>query len=185
MVSTPHYGQELRALGQALEILRVEHFEIEPDGKTYLVQVLTRDEGRAGDSGPTGERTVRYIWASAPDATAAEDIDTKLLYAMAKTLELQYTREDVVRLESEWRQKRNNANRLADPSSLSQLLRTAGAYLSEKGVYLVKIRRDPGSMIVQYETGSGQKREENLSDDELCDSAMRMIAKRRHHSAPR
>jgi hypothetical protein len=175
-----NYGHHLRALGQALEILRVERFEIEPDGKTYLVQVLTIRRGES-DRGPTGESTVRYIWASAPDPTT-ENIDTKLLYAMAKTLDLQYTPGDVVRLEQEWRVKRNNANGLADPSSLSQLLRTAGAYLSEKGVYLVKIRREQEALLIQYETESGQRHEEILSDHELCDSAMRMIANRRRHS---
>jgi hypothetical protein len=178
MANRPNYGHHLRALGQALEILRVEHFEIEPDGKSYLVQVLTRQPNRDSDSGPTGESTVRYIWASAPDATDTQDIDTKLLYAMAKTLDLQYTPEDVIRLDKEWRAKRSHAHGLADPSSLSQLLRTAGAYLSEKSDYLVKIRREQGALVIQYETESGQRREENLSDDELCDSGMRMIARR-------
>jgi hypothetical protein len=178
MADRLNYGQHLRALGQALEILRVKHFEIEPDGKSYLVQVLTK-RSSATEDGPIAESTVRFIWASAPDGTPAEDIDTKLLYAMAKTLDLQYTPEDVIRLEQEWRAKRNNPNGLADPSSLSQLLRTAGAYIRDKGVYLVKIRREESSLVIEYETESGQRREENLSDDDLCDSAMRMVAKRR------
>jgi hypothetical protein len=178
MAEKANYGQHLRAIGQALEILCVEHFEIEPDGKTYLVQVLTKRSTITADSGPTGESTVRFIWASAPDGATTENIDTKLLYAMAKTLDLQYTPEDVIRLEQEWRAKRNNPNGLADPSSLSQLLRTAGGYISDKGVYLVKIRREESSLVIQYETESGQRREETLSDDDLCDSAMRMIAKR-------
>jgi hypothetical protein len=181
MAEKANYEHHLRALGQALEILRVEHFEIEPDGKSYLVQVLTSHSSRDSDRGPTAESTVRYIWASAPDPTGAENIDTTLLYAMAKTLDLQYTPEDVIRLEREWRAKRNNPNRLADPTTLSQLLRAAGAYLSAKSVYLVKIRREQGALVIEYETEAGQRGEESLSDDELCDSAMRMIARRRRH----
>lgn len=178
MAGRPDYAHHLRALGQALEILQVERFEIEPDGKSYLVQALAQRPGRRGDSGPTGETTVRHIWASVPEETGGEKINTDLLYAMAKTLDLHYTPEDVVRLEKEWRAQRNHPNRIADPGSLSELLRAAGAYISDKGVNLLKIRRQEGSLVLHYETQSGQKSEETLSDSDLWDSTMRMLTKR-------
>jgi hypothetical protein len=177
MAVTPNYTQHLRALGQALEILRVERFEIEPDGKSYLVQILTDRPGRRSEEGPTGESTVRYIWAGAADESVNEEIDTNLLYAMAKTLDLHYTPDDVVRLEEEWRAKRNNPHGTADPGSLSQLLRTAGKYLSEKGVHLLKLRREHAALLLQYETESGQTTE-ILSDNDLQKLSMRMVAKR-------
>jgi hypothetical protein len=177
MAGTPNYTQDLRALGQALEILRVERFEIEPDGKSYLVQILTDRQGHRSEAGPTGESTVRYIWASAPDGVPDEEIDTSLLYAMAKTLDLHYTPDDVVRLEKEWRAKRNNPHGMADPSSLSQILRTAGKYLNDKGVYLLKLRRDQQSLVLQYETELGQNTE-ILSDNDLQKLSIRMMTKR-------
>jgi hypothetical protein len=178
MAGRPEYAHDLRALGQALEILQIERFEIEPDGDSYLVQILAKRPGRRSDRGPTGESTVRHIWASAPRETGGEQVDTNLLYAMAKTLDLHYTPEDVVRLEKEWRARRNQADRIADPSTLSELLRAAGAYVSEQGGALLKIRRQEGSLVLHYETKSGQKREETLSDSDLWDSTMRMLAKR-------
>jgi hypothetical protein len=178
MADTPNYTHDLRALGQALEILRVERFEIEPDGKSYLVQILTDRPGRRSETGPTGETTVRYIWASAPDGALDEEIDTNLLYAMAKTLDLHYTPDDVVRLEEEWRAKRNNPHGTADPSSLSQLLRTAGNYLNDKRAHLLKLRRDQQSLVLEYESERGQKNEEILFDADLVDLSLRMMAKR-------
>ncbi|MGH7827130.1 MAG: hypothetical protein ACREQ7_18395 [Candidatus Binatia bacterium] len=181
-MATPDYASDLRALGQALEILRVERFEIDPDGKSYLVQVLTDQPRRRGDTGPSGENTVRYIWAGAPDGSRDEAIDTKLLYAMAKTLDLHYSPEEVVRLEQEWRAQRTDPNGTADPSSLSELLRTAGGYINNKGVYLLKIRRQERSLVVDYETESGEKRQEILADNDLCQASLRMLAKRKQHS---
>jgi hypothetical protein len=174
----PHYARDLRAIGQALEILRVERFDLEPEGETYLVHALTEPRGDQSAGGATDESTVRYIWDIAPSGAQRSEVESELVYATAKTLNLHYTPEDLARLAAEWQAKRNNPHGLTDPTNLSELLRTVGGYLGDKGVYLEKIRRYEKSFMIQYEDNSGQKHEEHLSEQDLQGLSARMFAKR-------
>ncbi|HWO43546.1 MAG TPA: hypothetical protein VNO43_17295 [Candidatus Eisenbacteria bacterium] len=182
-MAKPNYASDLRALGQALEILRVERFEIEPDGKSYLVQVTTERPGGRYGFGPNSEKTLRYIWAG----TAAErddSIDVHLLYAMAKTLDLHYSPEDVARLEQEWRAQRAGLRASADPARLSELLRTAGGYVESKEATLLSMRRHGSAVTIRYQTKSGEDREETLEDVDLYAESLHMISQRKNYVGP-
>jgi len=183
MAGKPNYASDLRALGQALEILRVERFEIEPDGKSYLVQVAAeRPRGRY-DSGPAAEKTLRYIWAATP-GEADGSIDINLLYAMAKTLDLHYSPQDVARMEEEWRAQRADSRGSADPARLSELLRTAGGYVQNKDAYLLSMRRHGSAVTIRYQTKAGEDREETLEDVDLYAESLRMISQRKNYFGP-
>ena len=183
MAGKPNYATELRALGRALEILRIDRFEIQADGHSYLVQVAAERPASRGDHGPSAEKTLRYIWASAPD-DSGDLVDTDLLYAMAKTLDLHYSPEDVIRMEREWRAERTGSSGSADPASLSELLRTTGGYIEGKGAYLSNIRRHGGALTIRYQTESGEERQETLEDADIYQESLRMLSRRKNYFGP-
>ena len=67
------------------------------------------------------------------------------------------------RLEQQGKAKRQNVASVPDVASLSQLLRTIGAYVEEKQARLVKIARYGESLAIEYDTPGGERREETVS----------------------
>jgi hypothetical protein len=67
---------------------------------------------------------------------------------------------------------------MADAASLSQVLRTVGAYVNEKRARLLKVSRDGEPVRVEYETSSGAKLEEVFAVSDLYDFWVRMYLKR-------
>src|SRR5262249_62178282 len=70
-----------------------------------------------------------------------------------------YKKKDMDRLERQGKAKRQNLASVPDVASLSQLLRTIGAYVEEKHVRLVKIARHGDSIAIQYDTVGGKRTE--------------------------
>ena len=143
MYSIADYAQPLRAIGQALETLKVQAFEMEPAGEAYFIRgatVINDSEPTLPQASPENSRSVwggvagqKSTFINAPQGAAA-----------TSRIELNYTPKDVERLETEGRAKRGGAVKMAVPSSLSQLLRCIGAYLTQK---LARLRESLGQAI--------------------------------------
>jgi hypothetical protein len=84
----------------------------------------------------------------------------------------------VQRLEEEGREKRVDPQRTANPSTLSQVLRCLGGYLSQKRARLVKIAREADSVSIEYETSMGTNMRETLSLADVYDIWVRMYLQR-------
>lgn len=70
--------------------------------------------------------------------------------------ELHYTGEDVDRLDEEGRAKRLDKNAMPDFYRLSQILRTVGAYVDEKGGDLLGVSRSGSRLTIEYKMRKGQ-----------------------------
>ena len=177
MAITIDYAQPLRAIGQALEILKMESFELEPDGDYFVVRGNVTARGGDADAesqnlrfNGEGERNVE-----APDA---EPVATS---AIVNRLDLCYTLKDVDRLEQKGQARRGKAPAVAETPGLSHLLRTIGAYLEEKPALLVKIAKHAESVTVVYETLSAIRFEEKLDGATLREWETQMFIKRRSY----
>ena len=175
--SIADYAQPLRAIGQALETLNVQAFEMEPAGEAYFI----RGAAAINDSAPTLQRASPEIFRSVWGDMAGQKpalINASEAAAATSRIELNYTPKDVERLESEGRAKRGGSVKAADPSSLSQLLRCIGAYLTQKLARLLRISWAGDSLSVEYETSLGSRMQETLAAADLYDLWVRMYLQR-------
>jgi hypothetical protein len=173
------YAQPFRAIGQALEVLKIEGFEMELSGSDFFVRGnvplahcrLLMDQCNAeqlrtiwGSLPPQGDALGKRRWLSDPSTLSR--------------IELCYTAEDVKRLDEEGRSRRGKSESVGDALSLSQILRSVGAYLNQKRARLSKIIRESDSLAVEYETSVGSKMKETLASKDLYDLWVRMYLQR-------
>jgi hypothetical protein len=179
MYDTIGYAQPLRAIGQALETLNIQNFEMEPAGDAFLV----RGAKAAGNGDSHGERVssdkLRSIWGNVVGMSVAVTTGRGAKReTSASSVELHYTAKDIERLEQEGRSRRVDPHRTADATCLSQLLRCIGAYLNQKRARLVRVSRDDNVLSVEYETSLGSPMKENLGVPDLYDLWVRMYLQR-------
>ncbi|MDP2605741.1 MAG: hypothetical protein Q8S00_24630 [Deltaproteobacteria bacterium] len=177
MAITIDYAQPLRAIGQALEILKMESFELEPDGDDFVVRGKVTARGGDADVESAESRNLRFN-GEGEQNLEAPDAEPVATPAIVNRLDLCYTLKDVDRLEQKGQARRGEAPAAAQTPGLSHLLRTIGAYLEEKPARLVKIVKDRESVTVIYETLSAIRFEEKLDSATLRDWETQMFIKR-------
>jgi hypothetical protein len=183
------YAQLLRAIGQALETLNIQSFEMEPVGGDFFIRGNVLLTGSAelfdGNKKLTDDELRRAIWGKLPDEDGGNGEDTGASsLTVHSPVELLYGVKDVERLEEEGRSKRVNPHGTANPSSLSQVLRCIGAYLNQKRARLLKLSREAETVAVEYETSLGTTIKEILSLSDLYDLWVRMYLQRAERTSP-
>jgi hypothetical protein len=187
MNGTMGYAQLLRAIGQALETLNIQSFEMEPVGEDFFIRgnVLSTSSAELLDGKLTYDELRRAIWGKLPDENGGNDEDTPATsLTVHSPVELLYGAKDIERLEEEGRSKRVNPHGTANPSSLSQVLRCIGAYLNQKRARLLKLSREAETVAVEYETSLGTTIKEILSLSDLYDLWVRMYLQRAERTSP-
>jgi len=175
------YAQPLRAIGQALETLNIQSFELEPvNGDFFVRGNIPVTNAALLDNQSTYDKLRRAIWGTIP----AETGDGPINLTVDSPVELLYDQKDVERLDEEGRSKRINSHGSANPSSLSQVLRCIGAYLNQKRARLLKLAREAESVAVDYETSLGTNVKETLSISDLYDLWVRMYVQRAERTSP-
>jgi hypothetical protein len=163
MTEPNEYAQLLRAIGQALEVLQFGSFTMEFTGRDFLVRGSAATSAEQEEARAIRERVIKFVWEALPGERAPEaEIEFAMSTWPAK-LNLRYTVKDMDRLERQGKAKRQNVAGVPDVASLSQLLRTIGAYVEEKQARLVKIARYGDSLAIEYDTPGGERREETVS----------------------
>ena len=178
------FSQRLRALGQALELLKVDEFDMEPDGDDFLVRGKTIVPVTNAVEPPLDASILQHVWGVLPGQRSVElGLNLSVAPRRVTRLDLRYTPKDIDRLEREGWARRMNLQRIADPDSLSQLLRTIGAYINRKSAHLVKISQEGKSSIVDYQTFFGSRSREALTVADLYDFWFEMYTRRKSHKA--
>jgi hypothetical protein len=173
------YAQILRAIGQALETLNIQSFELEPVGTEFSVRGKVAMASICGSDDQRSRRHRRIIWGDLPKAKQTGHDSVRLVGASATSpVDLQYTSRDVERLEYEGQLRRTDASRVAETASLSQTLRCIGAYLNQKRARLLKVARDGEAVLLEYETSLGSQINESFSLSGLYDLWVRMYLQR-------
>jgi hypothetical protein len=173
------YAQPLRAIGQALETLNIQSFEMEPMVDGFFVRGTVPLASKESLNDSLASDKLRMIWGQLPKSTGPEDDPVKATHSSVLSwIELLYTEKDVERLEEEGRARRVDPRGTANPSTLSQVLRCLGAYLNQKRARLVKISRESESVSLEYETSLGTNMRETLSVSDVYDLWVRMYLQR-------
>ncbi len=177
-ITPADYARHLRAIGQDLEGLTFNNFNLEFTGDAYLVWVKSVDRSESGK--PLlriSKNRLQKLWRNrTPPRTIGHE--ESYVSPTEDGRRLRYSVQELDRIEREQRTRRRRQSGNADGHSVSQLLRTLGDLVSQRNERLLGIAWQELSIGVVVETPQGRKEIEVFRPDNLYDLWVRMYLKR-------
>lgn len=162
--ATLTYAQSLRAIGRALEMLRIDTFTLEKTGEKYIVRNWEPS----------------FLKSITEEVWGARDSDDLLLSPGKPGESLIYTSADTNRLDALGRSKRgSDSGRKSRNLSLS--LRVVGDYLDRRRVVAFDISWAKHTVKVKYQTLADRHEEANFTVQDLVNLGMSMYLRRSNH----
>lgn len=182
-LSPADYPRHLRVIGQELETLRLQTFNLECTGDAYLVW---SPSGVADSEGHTpsrlGKNPLQKLWKNKSQPRSHGQEERLTLPCSQSTKRYRYSLRDIERMEYESRSQRHRKTSITDGHSLSQLLRTAGAVVGQRRERLLAISWQEFSISIVVETAQGQRQIDVFRPDNLYDLWVRMYLRRDHRA---
>jgi hypothetical protein len=140
--------QELRTIGQALESLDVEDFDLKAEGEGYFALATAKTgEARAGV-----KNALKSAWRN---VTGRDSSDSKLTENAPGVLRVLFTPEGLLRLEHAGKAKRRSDSAgVPNLKKLAQVLRMVGERLDTKSGRLLKVSKRGDRIAFEYATAS-------------------------------
>jgi hypothetical protein len=170
------YENVLRAIGQGLEALEVAAFDLKVAENQYVVRGEARKLNTATGSQPSLRRSFLNLILQGAHKRNAKTAGVRSFHFSG----LRFTAKDIDLLERKGQVLQANFESSAtDPSGLSQILRTAGAYLDLHECQLDKISWRDGLLTLWYLNRRGVESKDILSRVALRDQWTQQYQKRR------
>jgi hypothetical protein len=174
------YEHILRAIGQGLESLSLEAFDLEVVDDSFSIQgTPTRKESEKPTIAPLNAFKKAFLSIchaskkSAPSSTSAG--------RDAACLQLRFTQADIDRLERDGQAQRSNWERSPLSHSLPQVLRTVGWYVDHKKGELKKLSSSGEMLTVTYIGLLGTHKVESLTLLQIYDMWVHLYKRRKGH----
>lgn len=175
------YDHTLRAIGQALESLEIEDFDLDIRDSVYTV----RGQGKTPKS--TREiirkRGLRTTLKDAWNRFEARSLGVEMPARLSSpflVLELHFGPEEINRLEHQGKAaRRSDTKEATNLNKLSQLLRAVGAYVNRKSVRLLKVSKRKEWVAIEYDSADGRKDVENFRSTDLYDYWVHLYKQRK------
>jgi hypothetical protein len=164
------YAKSLRAIGQSLEIVHVEAFELDKKGDSYVV--------RSNSLTPTALWILRNsVIEKIGDAPGSNPKNTPLTEGDGWR---RYDAFDISRLDAQGRKKRRGHSfaQVREAPKVSNLLRTLGEHLDIMDVSTFNISWTPDFIAVDYQTADGQQERKHFSAEKLRQLGLHMRFRR-------
>ena len=169
-----NFARELRALGQALEKFSFSAFDLELSSGTYLVKGTATSTDNLKFS---FSRFVRELLGGSPPRTT-------MMYT-GNQIDLRFSPEEIERFDLRGKIKRQDAGKMPDPYSISQILRGAGSYLDNRDVTrLVGISLKGKWVTVSYQTVEGRLERAQQDLEYFYDYWVKMYLRRSNRVKP-
>jgi hypothetical protein len=164
------YAVDLRAIGQELETLQLNTFNLECAGASYLVSVR-KESDESADSGLSQEKEgpLRILWKRIAGGELKRPKPPRAAPLRSQTVTYRYDAADIERIDRAGKARREPGSGITDGHSLSQLMRTLGALLTQKDQKLLAISWQEVSISVVVETSPGQRQLDLYRHDNLYD----------------
>jgi hypothetical protein len=178
-ITPADYARHLRAIGQDLENLHLSTFNLEYTGDSYLVWI--RPDDQTGGNNPLfriGKNRLQNLWRNKLLPRTLGHEESYAVSSNQTGKRLRYTVQELDRIEREQRARRRRHGGTADGHCLSQLLRTVGDLVGQRGERLLGVAWQELSIGVVVETRQGRKEIEVYRPDNLYDLWVRMYLKR-------
>jgi hypothetical protein len=153
----------LRAIGQYLETLPIQAFEIEKKGKEYVV--------RTASLSPTAQ----WLFKESPNEVSdSPTLATKK--ASSNDRSMHYETLDISRLDAQGRKKRRKHafSQTRRAKTLSQLLRTVGEHLDRLDVSAFTVSWFPDSVSVDYQRAELDRERKDFTLERLRELGLHM-----------
>jgi hypothetical protein len=175
------YEHTLRAIGQALESLSLEAFDLEVAGDSFSIRgIRTRKESEK----PPNTKLKAFKKAfldicSSSKAPSHPTTPAVKASGPSRLLRLEFTQADIDRLEREGQALRSDWERSPLSHSLPQLLRTVGWYVDHKKGHIHKISRSGDTLSVSYTGLLGTQKLETLTLVQIYDMWVHLYKQRK------
>ena len=169
-------GQELRIVGQGLESLEIEDFDLQGEGLGYFaLGVPLRHREILQNRGELWNK-MRTTWQS---LTGENYSIRKFLDVGPGILRVLFTTEGLLKLEAAGITKRNpNSTGVPDFTKLAQPLRMVGEHLDAQSAHLLNISKRGNRIAFAYATGPSDKRMEEWKLSQLFEKWMNAYQQR-------
>jgi hypothetical protein len=151
------YSRILRVIGQRLEPLRPETYEVVSYGNCYLVRCRVKENSQGKKE---EEKKVRglaaflRLWREPENPTTRENPNE----GTSMNVEFLYSLEELNHQDEEHKEPRRDPNAMPDPYSLSNTLRTVGEFLDRKPDSKLLFACSHGQeIVILYETKDGAR----------------------------
>jgi hypothetical protein len=152
-----NYSRILRVIGQTLEPLRPETYEVVSYGNCYLVRCRVKEDSQGKKE---EEKKVRglaaflRLWREQESPSTRENPNE----GTSMNVEFLYSLEELNRQDEERKEPRGDPNAMPDPYSLSNTLRTVGEFLDRKPNSKLLFACSHGQeIVILYETKDGAR----------------------------
>ena len=150
-----NYSRILRVIGQTLEPLRPETYEVVCYGNCYLVRCRVKENSQGKKE---EEKKVRglaaflRLWREQEKPSIGESPNEQT----SMNVEFLYSLDELNRQDEERKEPRSDADTMSDPYSLSNTLRVVGEFLDRKRDAKLLFASNHGQeVVVLYETKPG------------------------------
>ena len=177
------YEHILRAIGQGLESLSLEAFDLEVVGETFSVQgTPTRKESEKPTIAPLNAFKKAFLSiCHTPKKSASSETPAERIPGASGLLRLQFTQADIDKLERDGQALRSDWERSPLSHSLPHVLRTVGWYVDHKKGQLQKISRNGETLRVSYIGWLGAEKVETLALMQIYDMWVHLYKRRKGH----
>ncbi len=156
MATRRRYEDDLRAMGQALEAREISVFELTRLSEHYIIRGVPEQSGSL--------RSKVGRWLRLGSSFSAES--------------LTFTVADIEKLSQAGLARRFKPGQLTNFRSLSNLLRTIGAYLDSKEAELFELKKRPISLSLWYRDKAGREQREDRTISSFYDLFLELWGKR-------
>jgi hypothetical protein len=177
------YEHILRAIGQGLESVSLEAFDLEVAGDTFSIRgIPTQKESEKSPVTKLQAFKKAFLdicnTSKTPvqSATPAEKVS-----GSSRLLRLEFTQAEIDRLEREGQALRSDWERSPLSHSLPQVLRTVGWYVDHKKCQLHKISKTGETLSVSYTGSLATQKLETLTLVQINDMWVHLYKQRKGH----
>src|SRR5678815_2680157 len=174
-----NYSRILRVVGQKLEPLRPETYEVVYYGNCYLVRCRVKEDSQGKKE---EEKKVRglvaflRLWREPENLTIRENPNE----GTSMNVEFLYSLEELNQEDEEHKEPRRDPNAMPDPYSLSNTLRAVGAFLDRKpDIKLLFASNHGQEIVILYETKGGVRNLEEYPISTLYEFWVKEYIKRK------
>ena len=162
------YELTLRAIGQALEALGIESFELVLEGDNFVVY-------GGPELAPTREKRSTATRFQLFRRNREKTKPQRGFYISG----MRFQESDVKRLDHQGKDIRITPEGCPDPNSLAHALRMIGAHIDRSGISLLGVKRHKGLFTVWHKSHSGGELKEIFTQANLYDLWVHLYKKRK------
>jgi hypothetical protein len=174
-----NYSTLLRVIGQALDPLRPQTYEVVSYGDCYLVRCRVKEDAKTKkeeEKKTRGLAAFLRLWREPENPSIRENPAD----GTSMNVEFLYSLEELKRQDEEHKKPRSDPSAMPEPHSLSNTLRAVGEFLDRKPDAKLLFASNHGQeVVILYETTGGVRKLEEYSISTLYDFSIKRYVKRK------